>query len=63
MRDLRAGVDDTHNRVYFRNVVRLEPILKRRVEGFWRRLLDDDWLRRRKLNLDDGGLGNWKLWR
>ena len=62
-RDLRAGVDDTNNCVHFPNVVCLEPVFKRRVEGFRRRLLNDDRLRRRKLDLDDGGLGDPKLWR
>ena len=61
---MRAGVDNADNRVHFRDVFCLEIVFKGGVQGFWRRLLDVDRLRLRKLDLDDGGdLGNRKLWR
>ena len=59
--DLRTGVDDADYRIHFRDV-RLYPVLEGGVKAAWGRLLDNNRLRRWKLNLGNGGdLGNWKL--
>ena len=59
---MRTRVNDADNRVDFRDVLRLNPILECGPEAARGRLLDDDRLRRRKLDLGDGGnLGDWRL--
>ena len=61
---MRTLVDDADDRVDFRDVLRLNPILECGPEAARGRLLDDDRLRRQKLDLGNwGNLGNWKLWR
>ena len=63
-RDLRAGIDDVDYGVHFRNVLRLKPVFECGVEASWGRLLDNDRLWRRKLDLGNwGNLGDWRLWR
>ena len=61
---MRAGVNHADDHAHFRNVIRLEPIFKGRIEAFRGRLLDNHRLRRRKLDVGNGGdLGHWRLWR
>ena len=55
---MRAGVDNANHGVDFRYIVCLYPILKGRVERVRRHLLDDDRLRSRQVNLDNGSLGD-----
>ena len=61
---MRARVDDADNLVNLWDVLCLDPILKCGIEAARGRLLDNHRLRRRKLDLDNGGdLGNRGLWR
>ena len=59
---MRAGADNVDDGVHFRNVLRLDPVFECGVEAAVGRLLDDDRLLRRKLDLGNwGDLGNWRL--